>query len=64
MHQELSDEKFDFAAGKPTQTSSTLSLMNGALGKNPEPHVPQTHFLPLLFDFSSFINTQTFPWPD
>lgn len=63
MHQAVSDEKFDFAAGKPTQSSSTLSLMNVALGKNPELHAPKTHFLPLLFNFSSVIKTQTFPWP-
>lgn len=30
----------DFAAGKPTQSSSTLALMNVALGKNPELHDP------------------------
>lgn len=33
MHQEVSDEKFDFAAGKLTQSSSALSLMNVALAK-------------------------------
>lgn len=54
---------FDFAAGKPTQSSSTLSLMNVALGKNPELHDSQAHFVPHLFNLSSFIKTQTFPWP-
>lgn len=39
-HQEVSNDKFDFAAGKPIQSPSTLNLMNVALGKNPELHAP------------------------
>lgn len=40
MHQGASCEQFNFASGKPTQCSSTLSLTSVALGKNPDPHAP------------------------